>query len=119
MGWDYVRKQVTTEWIPDIINFATPTTFYIYMFQKPLWAILDMPDHAHLKLHDQFVVLIDMKLHAQNQLYTSICFWDIKVLKASLGMPGHAWPYPPKLTWSIYNFNRYEAACTKSALYLL
>ena len=31
-------------------------------------------DHAHLKLHDQFVALIDMKLHAQNQLYTSISF---------------------------------------------
>ena len=30
-----------------------------------------------------------MKLHAQNQLYTSISFWDIKDLKASLGMPDH------------------------------
>ena len=30
--------------------------------------------HAHLKLHDQFVALIDMKLYAQNQLYTSIRF---------------------------------------------
>ena len=30
-----------------------------------------------------------MKLHAQNQLYTSIIFWDITVLKASLGMPDH------------------------------
>ena len=30
-----------------------------------------------------------MKLHAQNQLYTSISFWDIKVFKASLGMPDH------------------------------
>ena len=28
-----------------------------------------------------------MKLHAQNQLYTSIRFWDLKVLIASLGMP--------------------------------
>ena len=55
-------------------------------------------DHAHLKLYDQFVALIDMKLHAQNQLYTSISFWDIKVLKAFLRMPGHAWPQPPKLT---------------------
>ena len=27
--------------------------------------------HAHPKLHDQFA---DMKLHAQNQLYTSISF---------------------------------------------
>ena len=30
-----------------------------------------------------------MKLHAQNQLYTSIIFWEITVLKASLGMPDH------------------------------
>ena len=30
-----------------------------------------------------------------------------------------AWPQTPTLTWSIYNFNRYEAACTKSTLYLL
>ena len=28
-----------------------------------------MPDYAHLKLHDQFVALTDMKLHAPNQLY--------------------------------------------------
>ena len=44
---------------------------------------------THLKLHDQFAALIDMKLHAQNQLYTSFSFWNIKVLKASLGMPDH------------------------------
>ena len=31
-------------------------------------------NNAHLKLHDQFVALIVMKLHAQNQLYTSISF---------------------------------------------
>ena len=30
-----------------------------------------------------------MKLHAQNQLYTLISFWDIKVFKASLGIPDH------------------------------
>ena len=78
-----------------------------------------MPDHANLKLHDQFAALTDMKLHAQNQLYTSISFWDIKVLKASLSMPGHAWQHPPKLTWSLCDFNRYEAACKKSTLYLL
>ena len=30
-----------------------------------------MPDHAHLKSHPQFVALIGMYLHAQNQLYTS------------------------------------------------
>ena len=83
-----------------------------------LWACLSMPDHAHLNLHDQSVTLIDMKLHAQNQLYTSISFWDIKVSKVSLGMRWHAWPHSPKLTWSIYNFNRYEVACKKSTLYL-
>ena len=43
-------------------------------FQKPLWTCLGMPDHAYLKLHDQFVAFIDMKLHAQNQRYTSISF---------------------------------------------
>ena len=36
--------------------------------------MLGMPDHAHLKLHDQFVALIDMKLNTLNQLYTSISF---------------------------------------------
>ena len=29
-----------------------------------------MTDHPHPNLHDQFITLIDMKLHAQNQLYT-------------------------------------------------
>ena len=48
-----------------------------------------MPDHTHLKLHDQTVAFIGMKLHANNQLYTSISFWYIKVLKPSLGIPGH------------------------------
>ena len=33
-----------------------------------------MPDHAHPNLHDKFITLIDMKLHAQNQLYTSFSF---------------------------------------------
>ena len=33
-----------------------------------------------------------MKLHAQNQLYTSISFWDLKVLIASLGMSWDTWP---------------------------
>ena len=47
-----------------------------------------MPDYAHLKLHDQFVALADMKLHAPNQLYTSICFLH-NILKVSLGFPGH------------------------------
>ena len=47
-------------------------------------------NHVHLKLYDTFVALIDMKLHAQNQFYTSISFSGIKVLKASLGMPSNA-----------------------------
>ena len=33
-----------------------------------------MPGHTYLKLHDQFAALIDIKLHSQNQLYTSISF---------------------------------------------
>ena len=51
-----------------------PLVFEIYKFQMTLWACLSMPDHAHLNLHDQSVTLIDMKLHAQKQLYTSISF---------------------------------------------
>ena len=53
---------------------------------------------AYLKLHGQFGALTDMKLHAKSQFYTSISFWDIKVFKASLGIPGHALPHQPKLT---------------------
>ena len=30
--------------------------------------------HTYLKLHDQFVSLLDMKLQAQKQLYTTISF---------------------------------------------
>ena len=48
-----------------------------------------MPDHAR---HYQFVALIDMKLHAKNQLYNSISFWDIRVLQAFVGMPDHTHP---------------------------
>ena len=70
-------------------------------------------NHAHLKLHDEFVALIDMKMKAQNQLYTSIGFWDIKVVKASSGMPGHTSSHPPKITQSICSFNRHEPACKK------
>ena len=47
-----------------------------------------MPDYAHLKLHDQFVTLTDMKLHKPNQLYTYIHFRD-KILEASMGFSGH------------------------------
>ena len=56
------------------INLGTPTVFEIYKIQKSLWTCLGMPDYPHLKLHDQFVALIDMKLHTQNQLYTSLSF---------------------------------------------
>ena len=31
-------------------------------------------NHAHDELNDEFAALIDMKLHTQNQLYTSISF---------------------------------------------
>ena len=56
---------------------------------------------------------MDMKLHAQNQPYTSISFLDIKVLKTFLCMPDYT-------RLNLHNqFNRYEAACTKSTLYLL
>ena len=79
------------------INSETPKVFEIHKFQKPLWACLGMSDHAHLKLHDQFVALINMKLHAQNQK-PPLVFEMLKVLKSSLGIPGHAWPHPLKLT---------------------
>ena len=83
------------------INFITPIVFEILKFKNlAIWFAksIFVFNHAHLKLHDQIVALIDMKLHAQNQLYTSISFQDIKVLNDSLGMPGHAWPHSPKLT---------------------
>ena len=56
-----------------------------------------MPDYTHLKLYNQFIASIGMKSHASNQLYASNCFWD-KILKATLGLPGHIWLHPPKLT---------------------
>ena len=43
-------------------------------------------DNTHLNLHDQLISLIDMKLHARNQLYNSFTSRDLKVLKASLGL---------------------------------
>ena len=79
-----------------------------------IWGSLGMFDHTQQNLHDQ---LIDMKLHAQNQICTSFSFWDRKVFIASLGMPGHAWPHSCKIR-SIGNFNRYVPACKKSTLYL-
>ena len=57
-----------------------------------------------------------MKLHAQNQLYTSMNFSDVKVLKGSLGMPGHT---QLNLHDQFINLNRYEVAWTKSTLYLI
>ena len=93
----------------------TPIVFEILKRENPaIWLneSIFAFNHTHLKLHCQSVALTDMKLHAKNELYTSISFWGIKVLKASLGMPGHAWPHPTY-------FHRYEAACTKSTLYLI
>ena len=74
------------------MNFITPIVFEISKFKNPaIWLAesIFVFNHVHLKLYDQFVALIDMKLHAQNQLYISISFWDIKVLKASLCKPDH------------------------------
>ena len=42
-----------------------------------------MPDHTYLNLHDQCITLIDMKLHAQNQLCNSFSFRDLQGLIAS------------------------------------
>ena len=39
-----------------------------------------MPDHAHLKLHPQFV-LIDMYLHTRNQIYQKINVFEILKFK--------------------------------------
>ena len=75
----------------------TPIVFEILKRENPaIWLneSIFAFNHTHLKLHCQSVALIDMKLHAKNELYTSISFWGIKVLKASLGMPGHAWAHP-------------------------
>ena len=67
-------------------TFATlPVLEILYMPIYKFHICLNMPN---LKLHDQFVALTDMKLHAPNQLYISICFSD-EILKASLSFPGH------------------------------
>ena len=98
------------------INFITLIVFEILKLKYPvIWLakIIFAFNHAHLKFHDQFVTLIDMKLHAQNQYYTSFSFWDLKVLIASLDMPGYPWPCPRKITSSICSFNRYAPACKK------
>ena len=85
------------------IDVIPPIVFEILKFKNPaLWLVKSIFafNHVHLKLNNRFVALIDMRLHAQNQLYTSISFWDTKVLKLKtfLGMPGQAEPHPPKLT---------------------
>ena len=75
------------------INFITPIVFEISKLKNPaVWLAKSIYafNHVHLNLNGQFVPLIDIKLHAQNQLYTSIVFEIFKVLKASLGMPVHA-----------------------------
>ena len=69
------------------INRFLPLNFFLYLQYRsvcmyifvapPVLEILYisyMPDYAHPKLHDQFVALTDMKLHAPNQLHPSICF---------------------------------------------
>ena len=45
---------------------------------KELKACLGMPDPTDIKLHHQFVALIDLYLHAKNQLYTSDSFETLK-----------------------------------------
>ena len=65
--------------------FRIPTFFEIYKIRKPLWACLVMP--ILNRMTSLFVALKDMKLHAQDHFYTSIIFWDIKVLKAPLCIP--------------------------------
>ena len=79
---------------------------------------LGMPGHikSHLPKSNQFITLIDVKLHAQSQLYLSFCFQDCKVLITSLVMPGHAWLCLPKTTSSIFSFNRHVHTCKKSTL---
>ena len=80
------------------INFITPIVFEILKLKNSATWLAESIfafKHAPLKFHDQFVALVDAKLHAHNQLYKSISFWDIKVLIACLGMPGNVWPHPP------------------------
>ena len=57
----------------------TPMVFETLKLENPaIWlgkSIFAL-NHAHLKLHDQFVASFNR--NAQNQLYTLISFWDIK-----------------------------------------
>ena len=48
-----------------------------------------MPDHTHQNLHNQFITLINKKLHAQNKLHTFFGFLFLLILIASLSMPDH------------------------------
>ena len=66
--------------------FGTPPAWYITFIYAWL---------CSSKITYQLVALIDMKLHAPNQLYTSIYFWD-KFLKASFSLPGHVRSHAPK-----------------------
>ena len=49
-------------------SIFTGFTISIKVSKDFIWACLGMPDHTSLNLHDKFITLIDMKLHAQNQL---------------------------------------------------
>ena len=53
------------------INFIPHLDF---LDLKVFVASLGMPDHSHLKSHHPFVALINMYLHAKNQLYTANSF---------------------------------------------
>ena len=58
--------------------FAVSFCIYVYLWNSTSFRdfryVSYMPDYGHLKLHDQFVALTDMKLQSQNQLYMSFCF---------------------------------------------
>ena len=56
------------------LNASPPYKHNLIGPQKPLRACRGMSDHTHQKLHNQFITLIDMKLQAENQLYTSFSF---------------------------------------------
>ena len=62
--------------IYDVVYRSIFTGFTICI--TVLKASLGMPDHTHLNLHYQFITLIDIKLHAQNLIYTSFSFWDLR-----------------------------------------
>ena len=49
----------------------------VFEILKSVNSLLGMPDPIHIKLHHQFVALLDMYLHAKDKFYTSNSFWDI------------------------------------------